>query len=126
MPAEHYAFKPTPDVRSFGELVGHVANASYNFCAPVAKTPPPARSNFEKLTAKDALVKALADALAYCDHAYDGLTDEKLNGPATFGSKTYTAGYLLMFNVAHDNEHYGNIVTYLRINGLVPPSSKPR
>ena len=66
---------------------------------------------------------ALADALAYCDHAYDGLTDEKLNGPATFGSKTYTAGYLLMFNVAHDNEHYGNIVTYMRLKGLVPPSS---
>ena len=42
MPAEHYAFKPTPDVRSFGELIGHVANTSYNFCAPVTKTKPPA------------------------------------------------------------------------------------
>lgn len=123
MPEEHYAFKPTPDVRSFGQLIGHVANASYNFCAPVTKTRPPARPNLETLTAKDALVKALSDALAFCDQAYDNLTDEKLNGPAAFGPKTYTAGYLLMFNVAHDNEHYGNIVTYMRLKGLVPPSS---
>ena len=72
MPAEHYAFKPTPDVRSFGELIGHVANTSYNFCAPVTKTKPPAHPSLETLTAKAALVAALTEALAFCDQATTG------------------------------------------------------
>jgi uncharacterized damage-inducible protein DinB len=122
MPEEHYGFKPTPDVRSFAQLVGHVTNTQYNFCGPVVKKKGPA-INHETLTTKAELVAALEASLVFCDEAFEGLTDERLHAPAAFGQRTFTAGYLLMFNVAHDNEHYGNMVTYLRLKGLVPPST---
>jgi uncharacterized damage-inducible protein DinB len=124
MPEENYAFKPTPEVRSFGQLIGHVSNASYMFCSAAKGEKSPSTSDFEKTTSKAALVKAIKDAFAYCDGAYQ-ITDAKATEEVTLfegmkGSKLW----ILMFNVAHDTEHYGNIVTYLRIKGLVPPSSQ--
>ena len=72
MPEEHYAFKPTPDVRSFGELLGHIANANYNFCAGPKKVPSPNKANIEKTaTTKAALVTAVKESFAFCDSAYD-------------------------------------------------------
>jgi uncharacterized damage-inducible protein DinB len=123
MPEEHYGFRPTPDVRSFGEIIGHVANTQYNFCVAALGGPSPNKENLEKKATKAELVKALNDALAYCDKAYDGLTDEGLHAAAKFGTSSITGGYALIFNIAHDNEHYGNLVTYMRMKGLVPPSS---
>ena len=127
MPAADYAFKPSPDVRSFGELVGHVADASYMFCAAAKKdAKPPTKGKIEKtVTGKDALKKALADAFAYCDGAYKTSTDAALSSSISlFGNDKMLKFQALDINVAHDNEHYGNMVTYLRIKKLVPPSSK--
>lgn len=123
MPEEHYAFKPTSEVRSFGELIGHVANTQYTFCAAARKIASPNTKNIEKeVTGKAALVAALKEAFAFCDPAYEtgdaGLTEE-----VKFGPRPVAAGYPLIFNVAHDFEHYGNVVTYMRLKGLVPPSS---
>ena len=127
MPEEHYGFKPSADVRSYGELLGHIANTQYNFCAPVLGVDNPNRGqNQETKTTKADLVKAVADAFAFCDKAYEGLTDERLHATATWGQNQIAAGYSLMFNIAHANEHYGNLVTYLRLKGIVPPSSEPR
>lgn len=124
MPEENYSFKPTPDARSFGQLIGHVANASYLFCSTAKGENNPSTSDFEKTTSKAALVKAIKDAFAYCDGAYQ-ITDAKATEEVTlFGSMKGSKLWTLMFNVAHDNEHYGNIVTYLRLKGLVPPSSQ--
>ena len=75
MPAEEYAFKPTPQVRSFGELVGHVANANFFFCSQAKAEKSPATANYEKAADKAALVKALNDSLTYCDGAYAATTD---------------------------------------------------
>ena len=127
MPAADYAFKPSPDVRSFGELVGHVADASYMFCAAAKKdAKPPTKGKIEKtVTSKDALKKALAEAFAYCDGVYKTSTDATLSSPISlFGNDKMLKFQALDINVAHDNEHYGNMVTYLRIKKLVPPSSK--
>jgi uncharacterized damage-inducible protein DinB len=124
MPAENYSFKPVPTVRSFGEIIGHLANENFEMCA-VAKgeKSPHAGQDFEKDTDKAALVKALKDAMAYCDPLY-AMTDKAFTGDAElFGQKMTKLGVLTL-NVTHDNEHYGNIVTYLRIKGLVPPSSQ--
>jgi len=123
MPEEHFAFKPAPDVRSFGELVGHVTNTHYNFCAAARGVPSTARVNHETLKTKADLVAALKASVEFCDAAYADLTDAQVLSPATFGQTTITKGYALTFNIAHDNEHYGNMVTYLRLKGLVPPST---
>ena len=125
MPEANYAFQPTPQVRTFGQLVGHVANASYMFCSIAKGENNPSTADFEKTTSKAALVQAIKDASAYCDGAYqisDMKATEEVSLP--FGNMKGSKLWLLMLNVAHDNEHYGNIVTYLRIKGLVPPSSQ--
>jgi uncharacterized damage-inducible protein DinB len=123
MPEAHYAFKPTSEVRSFGELVGHITNTHHNFCAPVRGVPSPSQVNHETLTMKADLVGALKASLQFCDAAYEGLTDQDAGAPTSFGKAKVTNGYLLMYNIAHDNEHYGNMVTYFRLKGLVPPST---
>lgn len=123
MPEENYSFKPTPDVRSFGQLVGHVANASYFFCATVKGETSPAPADFEKTTGKAALVQALKDAFAYCDGAYQ-ITDMKATEEVSLMSMKGSRLWALTFNAAHDWEHYGNVVTYMRLKGLVPPSSQ--
>jgi uncharacterized damage-inducible protein DinB len=125
MPEEHYGFRPSPDVRTFGEIIGHVANTQYNFCAPPLKEQNPNRANLETtLKTKADLVKALSDALAFCDKAYESLSDEGLHAEVKWGPRPIASGYALVFNIAHANEHYGNLVTYLRIKGIVPPSSE--
>jgi len=125
MPEENYAFKPTPDVRSFGQLIGHVADSQYMFCSAVLGKPNPAPGIEKSKTTKVDLVQAVKDAFAFCDPAYDGLTDAQAGVMVKFmGDQAKVT--VLAFNIAHDNEHYGNIVTYLRMKGLVPPSSEPR
>jgi uncharacterized damage-inducible protein DinB len=130
MPEEHYTFKPTKDVRSFGQLVAHVADANFGFCSAVAGEKPPMGGfdgTIEKgKTSKADLQKALADSFAYCDKVYSGATDS--------GGTEMVKGFwgelpklsVLSFNTAHDFEHYGNIVTYMRLKDIVPPSSEPR
>ena len=129
MPVEEYAFRPTPAVRTFGQLVGHVINANFFFCSQATGEKPPSTTNYEQITDKAALLKALNDALAYCDKAYAATTDANYMQPTTVGpgggqaaAKT-VRGAVLMFNVAHNNEHYGNIVVYMRLKGHVPPST---
>jgi uncharacterized damage-inducible protein DinB len=123
MPEEHYGFAPAGDVRTYGQLVGHVANTQYNFCTPARDVPNPNKVNLETLKTKAELVAALKAAIAFCDAAYDSLTDAAMAQATKFGQAPITKGYSLTFNVAHDNEHYGNMVTYLRLKGLVPPST---
>ena len=131
MPPEEYSYKPHPDSRTFAALVGHEINANYGFCSMAQGSSfmaTPARTtNFETLTDKTALVKALNEALAYCDAAYEATTDVNFNAPVTMlglAKPTQTTrGLLLIFNTAHDNEHYGNIVVYMRAKGHVPPST---
>ena len=127
MPAEDYAFKPTPAVRSFAELVGHVAMGNVFFCSQAAGEPMPASTNLEKVTDKAVLVKGLNDALAYCDRVYTATTDANFSQPAHMmgpgGGTSTLRGAVLMFNTTHNNEHYGNIVVYMRLKGHVPPST---
>ncbi|MCG6954478.1 MAG: DinB family protein [Gemmatimonadetes bacterium] len=123
MPEDKYSFRPTPEVRTFGEIIGHVADSQYGFCAPVRGEKAPTMPSAEKLTSKAELVKAVKDAFAYCDAAY-GIPASKLNDALTFFGQPHTKLSVLAFNMAHDFEHYGNLVTYMRINGMVPPSSQ--
>lgn len=127
VPEDQYSFKPTPDVRSFGQLVAHVADANYGFCAVVLGEKPP-DGGFERpiektKTTKADLEKALAASFAYCDKAHDGMTDAGGVAMVKFFLGEMPKLSVLQFNTSHDWEHYGNIVTYMRLKGLVPPSS---
>ena len=125
MPEEHYSFKPTPEVRSFGELLGHIANANYMICSIATGAENPNKVNIEKtVTAKADLRKAVDDSFAFCDAQFAAMTDQKgLEMVQMFGRQQPRLN-VLHFNNAHDMEHYGNIVTYMRLKGLVPPSSQ--
>jgi uncharacterized damage-inducible protein DinB len=127
MPADEYAFKPTPQVRSFAALVGHVVNANFYFCAMARGEKMPSTTNFEQTADKASLVKGLTEALAYCDAAFSGTTDANVNQAANVqgrgGARPTTRGLLLTFNTTHNNEHYGNMVVYMRLKNHVPPST---
>lgn len=126
MPEENYAFKPTPEVRSFGQIVGHVADAQYLFCSAALGEKNPALGIEKSKTTKADLVQALNDAFAYCDKAYNGMTDAHAAEIVKFFGRDQAKLTVLAFNSAHNDEHYGNIVTYMRMKGLVPPSSENR
>ena len=134
MPEEFYGMRPgaQPEVRTFAQLIGHVANFNYRWCSDgKGEKNPMEASDFEKLTAKADLVKALNGALTYCDGAYAMLTDANsmdiVQGTRDDGTKAPVLRISRFFsNVAHNNEHYGNLVTYMRIKSIVPPSSEPR
>jgi len=123
MPEANYAFKPTPEVRSFGQLVGHMANANFLICATAKGEKSPAAQDFEKTTEKAALVQAVKDAFAYCDAVFKLPEASFATMTELFGRKMSRLT-VLMLNVGHDNEHYGNMVTYFRLKGMVPPSSQ--
>jgi uncharacterized damage-inducible protein DinB len=130
MSAEDFAFKPTPEVRSFAQLVGHLVNANFFFCSQAKGAAMPTTTNFERVADKAALIKGLTDALVSCDEIYEATTDADFNQAVTvtgfpgMNPKTMTSrGAVLMVNTTHNNEHYGNIVLYLRLKGKVPPST---
>ena len=118
-----FAFKPTPQVRSFGQIIGHLANEHYAICAAVKGEKSPNATDFEKVNAKAELVAALDKSIAYCDGAYTSMTDTAGTQPVeVFGEKMMKLS-ALQVNLTHDSEHYGNLVTYMRLKGVVPPSS---
>ena len=127
MPDAKFSFKPVDTVRTYGQIVAHVAGANYIFCAAARGDKAPfAEDHFEKTaTTKAAIAKALADSMAYCDAAYQSLDDRRAAEmvAAPFGSGKAARASALIGNTGHLQEHYGNLVTYLRINGIVPPSS---
>ena len=130
MPEDKYGFKPVPTVRSFGEILAHIAGANFVFCAAArGEKSPHAEDAFEKTAKTRAeIVKALEDSFKYCDAAYAAADDRKLGETIAepFGGGQTPRATVLMGNTGHLQEHYGNLVTYLRINGLVPPSSAPQ
>lgn len=128
MPEADYGFKPSLDVRSFGQQVAHVADDQYNLCAPAkGETRKAAYTEIEDTLSKKAdLVAALKEAFAYCDGAYDALTDASGAEIVKTNKIGRTRFAMLNWNLWHTWEHYGNVVVYLRIKGLVPPSSEKK
>lgn len=125
IPEDKYSFQPTKDVRTVGALFAHIADAQNFFCDQLSGTPKQYSDAVEKTAkTKAELVAALKASFAACDAAYGSVTDAKLSTPVTiFGNPANFAAVLTM-NASHDWEHYGNIVTYMRILGMTPPSSQ--
>jgi len=121
---ELYAFQPTEDVRSMGQILAHIADAQYLFCSAAAGEADPHAQSFEQTaTTKAQVVDALAQGFAYCDGVFGRTTDRMGTNAVTFFGGPNTVFGVLAFNSAHNYEHYGNLVTYMRLNGIVPPSS---
>ena len=124
MPEEDYSFKPTPEVRSFGQLVGHVADAQYGICSTAIGEPNPMKAIEKTKTSKADLVAALKDGVAYWNKAFGGMTDAQGSQMVKMMNYEVARLTILSINTAHTDEHYGNMVTYLRLKGIVPPSSE--
>jgi uncharacterized damage-inducible protein DinB len=134
VPDDIYRLRPGPqkEVRTYGQIIGHLANFNYLWCSQAKQEKNPAEGkNFENLETRGELTKALKDALSYCDRVYAALTDdlglEVIGITQENGKQTQVPRMsLLILNYGHNNEHYGNLVTYMRIKSIVPPSSQPR
>jgi uncharacterized damage-inducible protein DinB len=123
-PDSLYAYQPTPEVRTFGQLIGHVAGAQYMFCAAALGDSARAEGDIEQSrTTKAELVQALKESTEYCNRAY-AQTDAASQAPIKLFGADRTRFFALAINATHNSEHYGNLVTYMRINGMVPPSSQ--
>ena len=120
--ADDWAFRPTAEVRSMGELIGHVAGANFTFCATMKGEAPPAEGNYEKASQAD-VIAALKAGKAYCAEAAEFAAAHHHDVRTLFGGEGDVV-WVTAFNVAHNAEHYGNLVTYIRLRGKVPPSSQ--
>ena len=124
VPEAEYSFRPTPQVRTFAQLVGHIADAQNFFCGIAAGSNPEYSDANEKGAATKAdAVKALKESVEKCDAAYSSTTASNALELVKAGKGDALRGMMLIDNVSHDNEHYGNIVTYMRLKGHVPPST---
>jgi len=127
IPEEKWSFQPTKEVRTVAQLFAHIADAQYEFCGLVVEGKSVAKGIEKSAKTKAEIVPALKEAFAYCDGAYAKLTDAGASELVSFfGGMKITKLGAMDFNFAHNMEHYGNLVTYMRINGIVPPSSEPR
>jgi len=124
MPEENYSFKPTDTIRSYGQIIGHVADSQYYFCSVALGETNPAPKIEQTKTTKADLIAALKESIAYCDKAFDGMTDAAGAQPVKLMGRDMPRAAALMINNMHDMEHYGNLVTYMRLKGIVPPSSE--
>jgi len=118
MPESKYGYRPTKEVRSFGEILTHVADISYYLCSNMKGEAPPASPASK--TSKPEIIAYLKASFNYCDAAYAGITDAQLNAPADFWGHATNKMFMVTQLGNHDALHYGNLVTYLRLNGLVP------
>jgi hypothetical protein len=133
MPEANFTMKlgTTPEVRTYGSLVGHVINANFLFCSRAKGEANPQTVNYETTTqTKDQLVKAMHTAIDYCGPLYESLTDASgmmmvtpLAAPGRGPGRPYPFIQPLIQNIIHNNEEYGNIVGYFRAANLVPPST---
>ncbi len=124
MSEENYSFKATSEVQSFGQRIAHIADANTRTCAAI-KGEQKSMDAASK-TSKADLVAALKESFSYCDGVYDSMTDADATKMVTLGRGQRSKIAALWGVVAHDNEVYGAMGVYMRLKGVVPPSSEGR
>lgn len=126
MPAEKYNFKPTPEMNSFAHLVMHIAQSNNGLCSKISDTPAP-DAKLGDTDPKDKLVAALKASFEYCSTALEKVDDSKLGEQMTlFGNRPFSRAAVLIILSDDWFDHYGAQATYLRLNGILPPSAQPR
>jgi uncharacterized damage-inducible protein DinB len=143
MPEDKYEYRSSREVRSFGQMIAHVAGSQFLYCSTAAgaRLDPAVFTRLGQfrpyadgaakpsvtLTMKPSeLVALLRDGVEYCRTVQNTVSESALLETVTFGGRPTPRLQAFLENVAHNNEHYGNLVAYLRLNGLVPPSSAPK
>jgi uncharacterized damage-inducible protein DinB len=128
MPADKYDFVPTSGefkgVRTFGQQLTHIAEAQYFFFENFGAKPTFDVKSLRKLTGKDEIVKALKDSFAFAQQAAETMTASNAFEEIPAKDGTNTRASITAFSLAHTNDHYGQMVVYLRLNGIVPPASR--
>jgi len=124
MPDENYGFKPTPEVQSFAQRVAHIADANARTCGAIKGEQK--NVGAASKTSKADLVAALKEAFTYCDAVFDSTTDADITKMITIGQRQRSKIGALWGLVSHSNEIYGTMGVYMRLKGIVPPSSEPR
>jgi uncharacterized damage-inducible protein DinB len=124
IPETLYSFQPTPEVRTVAQLFGHIADAYFEMCSTAGGGTPPQRGIEKTARSKAELVKALNDGAAYCQSVLSAMNDKRGAETVAFYFGPTPRLSVLYFVVTHSYEHYGNLVTYMRLNKIVPPSSE--
>jgi hypothetical protein len=125
MPADQYQFKPTPDVRTFARVLNHITEAQSRSCGVANHVAPADIAKPPSDTAdKDAIIAGLKASFAECDKAFAATTDANFTEMLTVGQNKRSRAGLMWGTVSHDNEQYATLALYLRLKGLVPPSSE--
>lgn len=128
MPADKYNFAPTngefKGVRTFGQQLTHIAQAQYFFFSGFGVKPTIDPKSLSKLTSKDDIVKALEDSFAFARQATDTMTADNAFEEIKEVDGTNTRASITAFSLAHTNDHYGQMIEYLRMNGIIPPASR--
>jgi hypothetical protein len=132
MPESGYAFRPTPDLRTFGQQINHATGAHYSFCNQAGLPPgiqKQAAPNLATVTSKPAIVAALKESIAYCDRVLAAASEAWLMeiapglGGSSSGLIRGMRAHAFIYNAVHSAEDYGTITTYMRMQGVVPPST---
>lgn len=126
VPASEYAFKPTPEVMSFHQLLAHLTDANYSICSPLKNEANPNTSGTEKKAPGKEVIPALKASFDYCDAALAALTDAKLATTIKRGTTERPLAYYALHLLDHTALHYGNLITYMRLKGVVPPETERR
>jgi hypothetical protein len=124
MPEESYSFRTVPEVRTYGEMIGHVADVQMMLCGLANGEQKQGTAGTKK--SKADLTAALKASFDYCDAVYNSMTDASGAAKVKMFGRELTKLGVLNFNIGHDNEMYGTMVAFLRIKGIVPPSSDRR
>jgi len=127
MPEASYSFKPTPEIRPFGQLVAHVALSQFGTCSALKgerDTGPHHDDKEEATLDKTKLIALLKESTAYCDPLLTSLKDEDLTVLVKAGNNQVAKGLFLAGTNTHGNEMYGTMAVYLRLKGLVPPTTE--
>jgi uncharacterized damage-inducible protein DinB len=125
MPAEKYAYKPTPEQSSFGQLIFHAADANYRLCSMMSGDKAP-EATIKADGAKQALIDQMKESFAYCYKAFDKVDATKLGTQVKFGTRDVSIAWVLLHTALDWGDHYSQVATMLRLNGITPPSAVRR
>jgi hypothetical protein len=125
MPADKYAYKPTPGHMSFGQHLAHLADFNETMCALIGGAAAPQHAPLPATAAKALLVSRLRESFAFCSSALATLNDDGLDGTVSFYGSPITRASAILILAGDWADHYAVTATYLRLNGLLPPTAHP-
>ncbi len=127
MPAEKYGYRPTSEQWSFAKITSHISTSGTAICGMLSDKPATTVPKVSDTDAKDAQVAALKASFAYCDQALTNLTDAQMGDPITYFRGEHKPRARALFELTNDVEdHYSQLASYLRLNGITPPSAQPK